>query len=178
MVCVKCGVNDLLTWCKKNGNIGEQIMRQWVGLDDNENSIDMTDVSFGSTVRVKWKCIKGHIWDTSVYSRTQYAKRGKISGCPICSKIKSSKHRSGWYLATIHMDLASWCNDNTVNSSKEVLSEWTGIDKSNNKVKMNEVSPSSCKMMKWKCKCGNIYEATIRNRVLKNNGCPICKNLD
>ena len=39
------GENDLLTWCLENGDWGQQLMREWVGLDELNNPIRMDEVT-------------------------------------------------------------------------------------------------------------------------------------
>ncbi len=59
---LKIGINDLYTWCRNNGEFGQQLIREWTGLDEHDNTIKMDEVAKASKKRVKWKCSKGHEW--------------------------------------------------------------------------------------------------------------------
>lgn len=67
------------SYCLKHGK--EYLLEQW----DAEKNAPFTPESIGSTntVRVWWKCEKGHLWQTQLASRA----RGN-SGCPLCMREK------------------------------------------------------------------------------------------
>ena len=105
-------------------------------------------VSFGSKVKVWWKCSKGddHVWKTSVNAK---------AGCPICSGYKVVLSNC---LATAHPKLAK---------------QWHPTK--NGTLTPFDVKNSSKKVW-WKCDKGNDHEwnARINNRINHNAGCPIC----
>lgn len=72
------GVNDLQT-------LFPEIAAEWH--QTKNGNLKPTDYSAGSTVKVWWKCDRGHEWQAIINNRT-----GKNSGCPICAKHK--KYRS------------------------------------------------------------------------------------
>ena len=47
---------------------------------------DPTQLTAGSTQKVRWRCEKNHSWETSVNSRT--SSKSKSNGCPFCSGQK------------------------------------------------------------------------------------------
>ena len=106
-------------------------------------------MSPGNKTKKKWKCNLGHIYESTVVHRT----RGQTK-CPIC---KGKKILIGYNdLSTTHPKIA------------EEAYEWDPTTTSqgrNDKVR-------------WKCKEGHIYEATINSRtggeVNKGSGCPFC----
>lgn len=67
------GVNDLRT---KYPDIAMELV---------DNSL-ATQVSYGSNLKVDWKCVDGHIWTATVSSRTNMK-----SGCPKCCTTRTSK---------------------------------------------------------------------------------------
>lgn len=46
---------SLAEWCSRQGLYGDELKKQWVGQTETGKSIDMTQVSYGSAVRVKWE---------------------------------------------------------------------------------------------------------------------------
>jgi hypothetical protein len=105
---------------------------------------DPREVSPGSEKKLKWKCMRGHIWEAVVYSRT--AK----TGCPFCSNQKVLVGFND--LATTHPQLAleadGW-NPATVTSG------------------------SSNKNYLWKCQEGHNWKSNVKNRTV-GQGCPSC----
>lgn len=89
--CVKHGIkveygnNDLISWCKNNGEFGKLLLSQWTGIDCLGNDIDISNVSFGMTLNMLWKCHKEHTWYATINSRTY-----KKSNCPYCSNAGTS----------------------------------------------------------------------------------------
>jgi hypothetical protein len=83
----KCvtGVNDLYTWCLNNGDIGNKIITEWVGIDEKGNSIDMHSTMSKSNKVVKWQCMENnnHTWYAPISRRTS-----NYSGCTQCKYEK------------------------------------------------------------------------------------------
>ena len=105
---------------------------------------DPETVMAKSGLKKDWKCIRGHIWTSTVYSRTSGA------GCPICS---NQKVLAGFNdLASTHPDLAK---------QAEGWDPTTKIAGSNKK-------------LRWKCQEGHIWDAVLASRALNGNGCPYC----
>ena len=75
--------NNLKTWCLNNGSWGQQIIKEWTGLDENNEPISMDSLAKASSKKVKWRCSKGHEWIAQIAKRT-----ANKTGCPHCSKIK------------------------------------------------------------------------------------------
>ena len=76
MVRIETGKNDLYTWCINNER-GKQLLEEWVGVDINDNYIDMKKTAVQSNKKVKWKCKNKHTWETSIQKRVLYE-----SNCP------------------------------------------------------------------------------------------------
>ena len=86
--------NTLGDWCKNNGEYGQRLLREWTGLDEKGNYIDINKVSYGSSKKVLWRCSQGHKWISAINTRT-----ARKTGCLHChemrrteSIIKSIKH--------------------------------------------------------------------------------------
>lgn len=107
---------------------------------------DPITVAKSSRKKLEWKCDKGHIYSSVVYSRTENGNK-----CPICA---GQKVLAGFNdLQTKFPDIAI---------------EAYGWDP-------KTVSPGTNKKLKWKCSLGHIYESTGANRANGTN-CPICAN--
>jgi hypothetical protein len=104
----------------------------------------------GSNVKRKWKCSKGHIWETSIKNRTVSG-----SGCPVCSGREVLKTYND--LNTTHPGIAK---------------EADGWDPS-------QFSKGSGVKKKWKCSKGHTWSAVIASRTSGGrkklgNNCPTC----
>lgn len=69
--------------------------------------------------------------------------------------------------------LLEWCNTNGT-IGQEIKSEWTGLDKDNNYIDISLITKGSGRKMKWRCKYGHEWIATINNRTSGHTGCPEC----
>lgn len=154
------GKNDLLTWCNKNEEYGQLLKEEWIGLDENDNKIKMTEISYGSTKKVKWKCSKDsdHEWYASTHSRTTHKNK-----CPYCAGRKADNKNS----------LFAWCQKNG-EFGQRLIEEWTGIDEKGNRIKMTEITYGSRRNMLWRCKNGHQWYAMINTRTCLKYKCPYC----
>ncbi len=65
----------------------DQLMSEWHWERNDALGYDPRLISYGSTVKVWWKCEKGHEWEATV------SKRSSGRGCPYCSgKNKTIKN--------------------------------------------------------------------------------------
>jgi hypothetical protein len=127
------GFNDLAT-------IKPKIALQAAGWDPSK-------VSIGSSKKVKWKCIYGHLFIAPINAR-----KSINSGCPICSnKIILAGFND---LATTDPDIA-----------KESYG-WEPV----------KYGRGSNLKMEWKCQKGHIYKTQIIKRTQRLNGCPYCSS--
>jgi hypothetical protein len=110
---------------------------------------DPTSITAGSGKKVKWKCPKGHIYESVVVSRT-----GLNTNCPICS---------GRQVLAGFNDIASLFPK----LAKEAFG-WSP----------KEFTPGSNFKKEWKCSKGHRWVAVISQRTRKNgSGCPYCSGL-
>ena len=160
------GENDLYTWCISNQERGKQLLDEWTGLDENDDTVDIKKIAQYSNHKIKWKCSKGHIFNAQVNSRTRLK-----SNCPYCyyermpeiNRVKQGKN-----------DLYTWCLNNSYGET--IIKEWTGITEDNKNVNINDVAYGSRRKLIWKCKKGHKFKSAIAERTLHNTGCPYCNN--
>ena len=108
---------------------------------------DPTSLKAGSNKHVEWKCPKEHVYKTVLHSR---ALQG--TSCPICSNQQLLFGYND--LATTHPELAAQAD---------------GWDPTT-------VVAGTNKKLRWNCKTGHSWNATVNSRTLQQTGCPICAN--
>ena len=106
---------------------------------------DPTTLSAFSNKKVRWKCELDHRWHAPVASRSNG------NGCPVCS---------GQQVLAGYNDLA------TINP--ELAAQADGWDPTT-------VVANAHKKVRWKCKLGHAWSATVKNRS-RSGGCPVCSN--
>jgi hypothetical protein len=106
---------------------------------------DPTQVSAGSQKNLPWNCKIGHVWFAVVNNRTR-----QKQGCPYCS---------GKRLVSGVNDLSSF--------APHLMNEADGWDTST-------IHRTSNKVKNWKCAFGHKWSATVSNRSLRGDQCPIC----
>ena len=77
--------NSLEAWCQNNNMLSRLIIEEWTGLDENQQPINMNEVTYRSAKKVYWKCKEGHTWLSKICNRTRL-----ISACPYCNKTQTS----------------------------------------------------------------------------------------
>ncbi len=139
---------------KSLGEAFPELIKEWHHTK-NEN-LSPFEISFGSAVKVWWKCPKGddHEWIASVNNRTKPVKQG----CPVC---KGQKVVNSNCLKTLMPQIAD---------------EWHPTK--NGDLTPLDVSCGTHKKAWWQCKFDGNHEwlASIGNRTSQNQSCPLCKN--
>lgn len=158
--------NNLLTWCKQNGEWGQKILNEWTGLNENNEPVKMTDFTKASGKRVKWKCSVptcSYEWVNGIHDRTSHRR-----GCPLCASNIVIEGKN---------DLKTFCLNNE--KYRHLIDEWTGIGKDESSIKMTEVSRATAKKVLWHCsKCDNEWYASISDRASKHRSmCPFCSKV-
>ena len=105
-----------------------------------------------SNVKIWWKCIKGHEWQTRISERTL-----KGNNCPYCSNQR---------LLVGFNDLKT--------KFPQIADEWN-YDKNQN-LKTEDVTYGTNKKVWWRCERGHDYQARVHERTRKGNKCPVCSN--
>ena len=125
------------------------LLKEW---DWNRNNILPTQITYGSTKKVWWKCSQHHVYETTVNNRTNMN-----SGCPYCAGQKVS----------IEHSLAL--------KFPEIAMEWNFTK--NGELKPTDVTYGSEKKVWWICSKGHEWDALIYSRTGKQKqGCPFCTN--
>lgn len=123
-------------------------MRQW---SEKNGLLKPEKVTMGSNRKVWWGCEKGHEWQAPVYSRTHG------NGCPVCSNRKILPGYND--LATLH---------------PELVKQWEFAK--NGDLKPDQIGCGYDRKVWWVCEKGHEWQATVRSRVEKATGCPVCAN--
>ena len=150
---VKRNKISLEKWCFEN-NSG--LLEEW---DYKKNKqITPQTVTYGSHVKVWWKCSKGHEWEAQIKSRTYN------HGCPFCSSTNKKTIKGV-------NDLETWCKKN---GREYILEEWDS--QQNKDLTPDEVTWGSHKNIHWKCGKGHTWTAAVKERTkIRGNQCPICR---
>tara|TARA_B100000212_G_scaffold339762_2_gene318870 strand:+ start:190 stop:1518 length:1329 start_codon:yes stop_codon:yes gene_type:complete len=110
---------------------------------------DPSEVVYGSSKKLSWKCKEGHTWLSTIVDRTGTRK----SGCPYCAN-RNAKVWTGFNdLKTLFPDIA-----------KEAYG-WNP----------SKVLATSCKKYGWQCEKGHSWKASVISRKEGSN-CPFCAN--
>ena len=120
----------------------------WWDLEANDGLLP-SQVYFGSTKKVFWRCYEGHLFQSSIRGRTE---RG--TGCPVCANLVVLEGFND--LATTHPEIAA---------------QWDY--EANGPLTPSEVIAGSEKKVFWKCQAGHSYLSIPHNRV-KGSGCTVC----
>ncbi len=112
----------------------------------------------GTTLKVWWKCSKGHEWKAPVNNRA------KGSGCDICARKQRMQTRHKTQLSTRELLINCKC-----------VADW---DYSKNKLGPENYTKGSGEKVWWKCHiCGHEWKNQICDRTRDyKNGCPACSN--
>ena len=136
---------------KRNNSLAEKhplLANEWNHLKNRGLLPENFDVK--SRYKVWWKCIKGHEWEASVYSRTAG------NGCPYCANQKLLKGYND--LLTVAPNIAR---------------EWNY--EKNGDLSPEDVIAKTDRTVWWRCDKGHEWQARISNRMNGNN-CPYCAN--
>jgi len=106
---------------------------------------DPTKIVAGTAKKLEWKCNFNHVWKSPVYLRAQ-----QNTGCPYCTNQKTLTGFND--LATTHPELA-----------KQAF----GWDPS-------VLTAGSIKRASWVCEFGHKWSTSVRNRGMRESGCPTC----
>jgi len=112
-----------------------------------KNSVKPEEVTAGSIRKIWWLGKCGHEWEAHLHNRANGY------GCPYCANKLADSTNS---LLAKHSELAD---------------QWH----SRNELSANEVNYKTWKKYWWLGKCGHEWEASVRCRTLRGNGCPTCQ---
>lgn len=151
--CPYCAGKKVLAGYNDLATINPECLKFW----DYEKNTDIlpTEVTEFSHKKVWWKCEKGHSWQQDIYALTESKTAG--SGCPACYGKTVLKGFND--LLFLNPEVAKeWCYDL-------------------NKIKPDEITAGSKKMVWWKCELGHTWKTPPYSRTgqLKTK-CPYCTN--
>ena len=135
--------------CEENSfqTLSPQITGEW----DKEKNKDLNPelVTNHASIKVWWKCAKGHTWQALVRSRTIIG-----TDCPVCAgKVASPAY-------------------NLVTEYPDIALEW---DLRKNNKPPETYLPYSNKEVWWKCRhCGSGWKSMIMRRTRERAPCPQC----
>ena len=112
-------------------------------------SLTPRDVLPGSSIKVWWRCARGHEWQANLGNRF----RG--THCPFCSGLLATSERNLALLAP------------------EVSRQWH--PSKNQGLTPKDVLPTSKKKAWWICNLGHEFERSISAHVSDNGQCPVCR---
>ncbi|MFM6948729.1 MAG: zinc-ribbon domain-containing protein [Aquirufa sp.] len=122
---------------------------------ENNKGVDIKLVYRTSRLLVHWKCINGHKYMTSVFSRV------RSNGCKECNKVFFSEVR----IKSNALNGTSFADENP-----EIVIEWNLV---RNKFSPNEVTSKSDLKIWFKCNKGHEWMTSPKART-RGDGCPIC----
>ena len=153
---------SLFEWCCNNEYVGNKLIQEWVGYDDNGVHHEMNELTPGSRRKMLWRCsnrLCNHEWYSMIYNRTTL-----LNGCPACNG-KVVNNVNSFY---------NWCINN---DRKRLIYEWTGIGIDGKEYDIHKVTYGSHKKILWRCsnkKCNHEWYAVIKSRTLLSSNCPAC----
>ena len=171
------GVNDLYSWCMKNGEWGQQLLFEFGDGNNSQQFFDEEtgmfkgpmDFSKGSSKKIKWTCIKcGKSWESDIHNRTAHK-----TGCKYCSKDTVGNKISQAKTKRDSNDLYTWCTQNG-EWGQQILNEWQGIDVNGNEIDIHKIAKASNKKVLWKCNKGHVWDAPISSRTYMMSRCKYC----
>ena len=159
--CPYCSGKRVLSGFNDLKSMNPSLAAEW---DYEKNdSLRPDRVSLHSNKYAWWRCsVCNHSW------RTKINDRANGRGCPACASEKRIKSfRENTYLKRGVNDLRVLRPD--------LLEEWDYAKNSANDTFPEDFTTHSKEKVWWKCAaCGNGWQATIKNRVDNNSGCPTC----
>ena len=145
--CPVCSNHQLLRGFNDLQTKYPEIAKEW---DKELNSpLLASDVLFGSSKKVWWRCPEGHSYSAKVDSRTS-----RNTGCPFCS---------GTQTLSGYNDFVSRCPETALKWDSE----------KNGEIDPRALSPSSRLKVWWKCSAGHSWENTVSKQA-KFDSCPVC----
>ena len=145
------------TIIEKNGSFADnfpELLKEWDY--DKNNGITPNELTPFCTIKVWWKCSKGHSWPATI------ANRAKGRGCKECYRMNNPSHQRQYAVNKS----GSFCNTHS-----HLLKDW---DYEKNTEKPEEFSVGSRCKAYWRChNCGHEWQVSIFKRT-GGHKCPSC----
>lgn len=99
-------INSLESWCKQNGEWGQQLLTEWNHELNNSIGLTPSNVAKSTDKKAYWTCNKEHTWIATISNRT-----GGKTGCPTCVAASTSYPEQFiyWALKQIYPRTESRC---------------------------------------------------------------------
>ena len=147
--CPICSNRILLSGYNDLATRYPELKKQWHPTKNGNLTPDK--VACGSSKPVWWICEHGHSWSAAPQRRTGPSK----SGCPYCDHKKAFPGETD--LKTLFPELAE---------------EWNY--EKNGSLTPDNITAYSNKKVWWVCSLGHEWEAIVRSRSSRHDGCPYC----
>ncbi len=128
-----------------------EVLNEWDYEKNNIIGITPDNVSNGSSLKVWWKCEKGHS-----YKATISTKINQSTGCPYCT----------------NKTVLSGFND-VATTNPELLKEWDFEKNDKLGIKPDKITKGYGKKVWWKCSLNHSYDTFVNNRI-RGDSCPYC----
>lgn len=154
-------------WCKEHNN--DKLLKEW-DIDKNQKKHDEdifnrslkihpaepTEISWSSSLKVYWKCSRGH--ESYLSPNERHTRRdGTYSACDKCANETRTKKK--------RQTRAS--KNNLAQNVPQAIEEWVS---SENGLTPFDVSCHSKEMVHWKCKKGHEFDKRVTDRVYRKDG--------
>ena len=154
---------SLIEWCVKN-NLMDKLFSVWTGQNENNESINLNDISVDSDVKLQWKCDKGHTYIDKICNVVFHDLE-----CPKCHPLIDTN------ICKYEDSLDKWCSDNGKNRS-DIRLNWAGELEDGTKVDIRKISIHDDRPVIWKCyKCRIKWMQSVHDRITNLNSCPLCE---
>lgn len=131
-------------FCNSLGIKLPNLAKQW---HPTKNSKSVFEVSSNSPrLKYWWKCSEGHEWQATTAQRNSMN-----AGCPYCS---------GYYITK---------NNSLARNHPELVAQWSEKNGT-----FYDIATESKKKLWWRCEKGHEWRAVVKERVIRNDGCPFC----
>lgn len=77
--------NSLYNWCSNNGQFGQQLIKEWTGICEDNTHYEIDEVAKTTHKHMLWVCPKGHKWWARISDRVT-----SRTGCISCSNVGTS----------------------------------------------------------------------------------------
>ncbi len=175
-------VEVLYDWCLRNGEYGNKLLEEFGDGNNSQEYLDVEsgviktplDFARGTHKKVKWTCSKcGQSYYVSPNLRTTPSSR---TGCSFCAGNRLIKGKN---------DLLTWCISNG-ERGKTLLDEFGDGGNSQRfydeekkvEKKPSDYSRGSHTRIKWTCKNGHVWMASVKSRVTNKTNCSYCNPLN
>lgn len=167
---------SLYDWIQENIDTltAKELLKQWIGLDEYDNSIDIHNIGYSSNKKYKFKCSICN----KIYLKTLNDKTSSTRNSYYCSDcVKKLKSVYMQRIRTSEKNcLNTYLNTDITDYKNRLLKEWTGLDANGNEIDMHDIARFSRKRVEWKCYiCNGIFTTRVQDRTRYETICPLCE---